>query len=171
MLRRKVRAFTLVEVLIVIVIIAILATVVVIGVSGVGKKTRDDRRISDAHAIAAALDQYATEHKRKFPVFNPSSSQCLGEYCYVLASNDNLAGDLKDYLSPMPVDPANKSGFRYVYVFNKTTSLQFAVVVDQFERDRTGCNIPESGGNLPAAVAAYVDNKKGGDRPCYYVSR
>lgn len=174
MSRRKVLAFTLIEVLIVVVIIAILATVIVIGVSGVGKRTRDDRRISDAHAVATALDQYATEHKRKFPTFTVLATYCSGDYCYLQTTNGPLQNALKDYISPLPVDPSNAKDatFRYVYIYNKTTSLQGAVVVDKFERGRNGCNIPGTGSvsNLPVAVTAYI-TLKGGDRPCYYVSR
>jgi type II secretory pathway pseudopilin PulG len=161
--------------MIVLFIIALLTTLVTVSVVAVMKKARDNRRITDINSIASAADQYATEHKRKYPIFNVDSGNCNGSettnFCWISAESTALNNALKNYLNPVPIDPLGPSQNRYVYAFNKA-GTKCAIVANVSERGRSICNIPEVGSitGLPDAVQFYIA-EKGGDRPCYYVAR
>ena len=183
-LRRRIilTGFTLVELLIVLFIIAVLTTLVTVSVTAVVKRSRDDRRITDVNAIVTAFDQYANEHKRKYPVLNtgactnslPSSTYCAVE---ITSSNVSLTNLLGSYLNPLPQDPKRKAGsteYRYVYVYRRD-GLKAAVIVDKFERGTTGCNVPSNTSLRPVSVQKYISGEtepvKGISSPCYYVAR
>ncbi len=65
-MKKKLKAFTLIEILIVVAIIAILAVVVIVSYSEAKAKSRDSKRISDLNAISSALNLYH-ESNGKFP--------------------------------------------------------------------------------------------------------
>ncbi len=65
---RRVRSFTLIEILIVIVIIGILAAITLNFVTSARMKSRDARRISDIGTIDIALRQFGSEHNNLYPL-------------------------------------------------------------------------------------------------------
>ncbi len=64
---KQVRGFTLIELLVVIAIIGLLSTVIAQPVTQAFKKARDGKKISDIHAIEAALQSYATANGGYYP--------------------------------------------------------------------------------------------------------
>ncbi len=193
---KKVRAFTLLEMVIVVIIIMILASLIVLSLGGVRKRARDDRRMADAQTIASALSQYATSNTRYYPPYS-SSHLPPNENVYVAEVIQSgspifsiLSGYHKkiasvpmpfnwymsSYLNPVPVDPLNGTGnYRYVYI-HKDNGREAAIVVDKFEYSGR-CNIPGNS-NLPTGVQQYVNRQldvqpPAGDInvPCYYVAR
>jgi len=196
MKRKKVCAFTLLEMVVVVIIIMILATLVVLSLGGVKKRARDDRRMADAQTIASALSQYATSNNRYYPPF--SSSETPWDQGYYTAEviesssvvssilsgpyHKKIAGAmppfgffLSSYLNPVPVDPLNgRNNFRYVYIY-RDNGREAAVVVDKFEFSGR-CNIPGNT-NLPTGVQKYANRELNVQPPsepkvpCYYVSR
>ncbi|MFA5392102.1 MAG: type II secretion system protein [Candidatus Paceibacterota bacterium] len=55
---KKLKGFTLIEMLIVITIIALLSSLILVGMGGARTKARDSRRIADLHNIQNALELY-----------------------------------------------------------------------------------------------------------------
>jgi prepilin-type N-terminal cleavage/methylation domain-containing protein len=179
---KRFKGFTLFEILIVLFIIALLTTLVTVSVTAVMKKSRDDRRITDANSFASALDQYANERKRKYPVLN--SGSCLSTldadaYCAIEITSTNAAliGFLGSYLNPLPQDPKKKAGsteYRYVYVYRRD-GLKAAVIIDKMEGGTNLCNVPSNISLRPVSVQKYISGEtepvKGISSPCYYVAR
>jgi len=179
---KKLRGFTLVEILIVLFVISLLATLVAVSVISVLKRSRDDRRATDVNSIASALDQYANEHKRKYPVLNSgtcTASLASSAYCAieVTSSNAALTTFLGQYLNPLPQDPKKQTSsteYRYVYVYRRD-GLKAAVIADKFERGTSDCNVP-SDSLQPEPLKKYIGKKVSGpvtpvSSPCYYVAR
>jgi prepilin-type N-terminal cleavage/methylation domain-containing protein len=90
---RKLRAFTLIELLIVITIIGILAVALVPRITGGPAKARDATRKADLQQIATALEFYADDTGSY-----PAGDQCVS------------AIGLGDYLTTVPGDPNPASG-------------------------------------------------------------
>ncbi len=111
------RGFTLIELLVVIAIIGILAAIVVTNVNVARAKSRDARRLSEAHNIQQALELFYEANG-----YYPYSQGCgsvlgSGHWCDSSATIDasgswiHNASDtqnLSAYFSRMPVDPLNK---------------------------------------------------------------
>jgi len=97
LVRKPVKGFTLLELLITIAIIGILISVGVVSYSSAQKKSRDSRRMSDMKAVQAAFEQYYADNSGNYP-----------------ATCDS---DTTDYLpAGFPTDP--KSSGTYMYNFN-----------------------------------------------------
>ncbi|MCX6809936.1 MAG: type II secretion system protein [Candidatus Berkelbacteria bacterium] len=157
---KKVRAFTLVELMVVIVIIGILATLVVLGLGPARKRSRDNRRISDANIISSALDQYYLNNTRTYPV---GAGACTA---YVVANDTEILTALSQYLNPFPVDPADNT-VHYTYV-SSCDGRKAAVIVDKMETAEQGtapCNITASS---PPIVQFY---KTQNPTACYFVAK
>jgi prepilin-type N-terminal cleavage/methylation domain-containing protein len=84
----RMRAFTLIELLIVITIIGILAVALVPRITGGPAKARDATRKTDLQQIATALALYADDNAGDYPTL----SGCF-------------AVDLSDYMTKVPEDP------------------------------------------------------------------
>jgi len=174
---KRIMAFTLVELTVVITIIVILSTFVAINLTSAQKKARDDKRVSDAHILANALDQYATTNQRKYPcpvAPDPTTdlNGCIaGNMTYdkreiVFSIDPNTIYDkLKAYVNPVPTDK-NTGDYKYIYIFRKDGGKAF-IVVNKSESSTVAnqgiCNSPSTG--LPADVAAQVPES------CYFVAR
>jgi prepilin-type N-terminal cleavage/methylation domain-containing protein len=87
---KRVRAFTLIELLIVITIIGILAVALVPRITGGPAKARDASRKADLQQIATALEFYADDNSGSYLAGN----QCISD-----------AAELGDYLTTVPSDP------------------------------------------------------------------
>jgi len=110
----RLKAFTLIELLIVITIIGILSVALVPRIVGGPSKARDAQRMADLQQIATALELYAQDHGGAYPV---------GPICVA-----NLAA-LNAYMTNIPNDPkglaAKTCGTGYVYF-----ELEYAPPVD-----------------------------------------
>jgi type II secretory pathway pseudopilin PulG len=164
---KKVKSFTLIELIVVISIIMILSAFMIYSLGPARTRSRDNRRISDANLIGSALDQYYTDNLRVYPKpqcnqSNQTFSDTSGNtYCYGDASV--LGQFLSSYLSPMPSDPSSFAG-NYVYLY-RNDGKKAAVVIGKFE---TGAKLCNATSNLPLIVDAY---KSAGNPVCYYVAR
>lgn len=61
-MKKTIRGFTIVELLIVIVVIAILAAITIVAYNGIQQRARDSQRKSDLSNIAKALNLYNVDH-------------------------------------------------------------------------------------------------------------
>lgn len=95
---KKVKGFTLLELLVVIGIIGILVSIGSVAFTAAQARSRDTKRRGDLDALSKALEQYNAENNGQYP----ASASCSG---------------LEDYLAgTVPVDP--KYGFEYTSVDN-----------------------------------------------------
>ena len=94
---KRLRAFTLIELLIVITIIGILAVALVPRITGGPAKARDASRKADLQQIATALEFYADDNAGGYPD-DVAASNCVA----------NL--DLDSYLTTIPSDPNGADG-------------------------------------------------------------
>ena len=162
-MKKVFRAFTLVELTVVITIIIILSTFVAINLTSAQKKTRDEKRVSDAQILGNALDQYATSHQRKYPC--PVSDGCVeGDSGYLtqdIVAGSDIYQKLAAYINPVPTEASTADGFKYTYVYKKD-GTSAAIIVGNSETERI-CNT--AGGNLPEVVT------NSGVHTCYFVAR
>lgn len=188
-MKSRMRAFTLVELLVVVTVILILSTLTILNLSSTRAKTRDEQRVSNAQLISSALDQYAISNQRKYPSWAVSPAQVgfipSSNAYYVESINSknqascNFCTILKDYLNPIPqdsLDNGSSTNMKYVYSADGTKA---AIIIDKMETNQKLCNIDSSNRNtLPSPVQAYMG--VGGDisltgqanpNPCYYVAK
>ena|SRR3989344_5820473 len=115
---KKLKGFTLMELLIVIAIIGMLATVVVTAVNPGRQlaKARDSERETDLTGILSAVLQYTSEHSGDLPDTDgdpdtnnfPTSLTCIGTDvgCFDLAGAGETGDEIVPvYLVEMPTDP------------------------------------------------------------------
>jgi general secretion pathway protein G len=107
--KRKIRAFTLIEVIIVITIIAILATIGILLLISNINKGNDAKRKADLQRITVAFEEYYTDHN-----------------CYPPSSILKTCGGngLAPYLNNIPCDPVYNSPYCYVTDTDKPTCFQ-----------------------------------------------
>jgi prepilin-type N-terminal cleavage/methylation domain-containing protein len=134
---KKMRGFTLVELIIVIVIIGILAAVTVVGYQNQTAKARDSKRLSDIDSIRKAVDLYYHTNG-KYPDYVPGNT-CAGEggFCYTSSGNlGNYIGGLTEYFPDgLPNDPTNKTvGGRPFFYIYQTYSVPAPCNVDYSKR-------------------------------------
>ncbi len=104
----KQKGFTIVELLIVIVVIAILAAISITVFSGVQKRARDSKRVSDMQIIVKALEMYKIRNGDY-----PNSGSMTGTASWEVSSDGSSATDFISALrtggvvSKIPVDPIN----------------------------------------------------------------
>lgn len=100
---KKLRGFTLIEILIVISIIVILSSVVITAVGPARVKGRDAQRISDLKTIGIALALYKSANG-KYPILTT----------WVRSTADSEWDTLRNPLAPyikLPIDPVNQRGW------------------------------------------------------------
>jgi prepilin-type N-terminal cleavage/methylation domain-containing protein len=117
---KKIKGFTLVELLVVIFIISILSGLVIVNMAKSRMKARDARRKADLYDVASAIEMYYSQ-KHIFPGdANTTYNVCSG-----------ISTDFKnDYLPKPPYDPLSKvcpnpSGTDYLYM--KTDSGKYCL--------------------------------------------
>jgi len=173
MRRVKFKSFTLVELMVVVTVILILTTFVSLSLVNSKKKARDEKRVIDASNIAVALDQYALDNQRKYPL--PSSCLPSGagaEVKFCIGTIDSVKQMLANYLSPFPQDPLGGADYGYDYVVT-SDGQRSAVIVKKIEAEKSLCNVNLSTQALPDVIKGYVDkNPVTSPQKClYYVAR
>jgi prepilin-type N-terminal cleavage/methylation domain-containing protein len=100
----RVRAFTLVELLVVISIIGLLASIVLVSLDSTRKKGRDSKRIADLKQIQLALELYFDQNNAFPPGGGGATQNCL----------TSAQLEIPGYLSKIPTDPLTGSCYMYV---------------------------------------------------------
>lgn len=104
---KRLRAFTLIELLIVITIIGILAVALVPRIAGAPAKARDAARKADLQQIATGLEFYNDDHGNY-----PDTSACIDP-----SAASGVGYDLAAVMTTVPVDPSENSST----IVNSTT--------------------------------------------------
>lgn len=134
--RKKEKAFTLVELLVVVAIIGLLATVVLFAVEGIRSKSRDSRRVSDIKSIQEGLTLYQNNHQT-YPVYNG-----------YITGGDTMSTALvsEGLIQSVPTDPLNSSieGVTYKYHYysdqGKTYLLKYYLETGSIHGKSQGLN-------------------------------
>ncbi len=100
MIKKKNRAFTLIEVLVAVTIIAVLTAIGVVSYVSANRNARDSKRLSDVEQIRAALEMYRADQ---------------GEYPASITFGGSLVSGSNTYMSPIPNDPRPSAGGEYSY--------------------------------------------------------
>lgn len=107
--------FTIVELLIVIVVIGILAAITIVAYNGIQQRGRDAQRRSDVASLQKALELFRAE-KGGYPIcgsatpYTPGGVISAGTVVSCLT-----AGLVPNYLTKLPLDPANSGSYQYFY--------------------------------------------------------
>lgn len=175
--KKKVKGFTLVELLIVISIIGILSALMVMNFSSARIKARDNKRISDLNLISSALSQYYSANLRTYPLKDAAGDGTT--YLSYKTDENWLAAKLASYISPLPSDSDSKYTYHYVV---RDDGRKAAIIIDALESGTAKCNIPTQtmypamiGGSqpestLPDAVRGYFGTSGAPSSACYYVA-
>jgi prepilin-type N-terminal cleavage/methylation domain-containing protein len=129
---KRLRGFTLLELLAVITIIAILATLAAVGIANATKRGRDARRNSDLSNMKTALELYAQDNGSYPAAAAPVAADTLAAL---------TAGG---YIGTLPKDPrdgvASPSGqvFRYMYQTDATNSNYAIRAILEYKNTNSG---------------------------------
>lgn len=145
---KKLRSFTLIELLTVIAIIGILAGLITVGMSGPRKKTRDAKRKADLKTLQTATEMFYDANNR-YPTAGawgaPISIICAPAWC------DDFRVDTEPYLATLPRDPqasgtGGNSGDYYYYASSGASSyILLSKLENTSDPDYKGkCLIPSS---------------------------
>ena len=108
---RKIKAFTLVELLVIIVIIGILATLIVVSLKSSRTRAREVRRKSDFDSIRTALEFYK-DATGAYPSSNDTICRqpWWTPWCCSAYGINWIPGLAPTYIPVVPIDPTNSSG-------------------------------------------------------------
>ena len=125
--KKKAKAFTLPELLIVITIIFLLVGVVYISMQPNKSKSRDAKRVAEINSIRTALQMYYMDHG-KYPKSTPQEEWCSieGEVAGRPQCHDgSFYNKIRPYLAEIPGDPlfpTTEEGKIYSYQYRSTSS-------------------------------------------------
>jgi prepilin-type N-terminal cleavage/methylation domain-containing protein len=117
--KRRLSAFTLIELIVVVAIVGILATVVVINISKAQGKAKDTKRVADLQSIDKAIQLEAMTR----PNATYYDSACNNVTWAVTDQNFSIFL-IPSYMGKMPLDPVSRGGAynnQYVYYSEKTS--------------------------------------------------
>lgn len=147
MKNKKLKGFTLLEILLVVAAIAILAGIVIIAINP-GKQLRETRnaqRRADVATILNAVYQYSIDNDGDLPTSIPEATLCAtpvtNEVCHS-ATCSNLV-DLsvlttdETYLVDMPIDPTEATTNGAGYHISKSTNGRVTVCAPDAEQSAT----------------------------------
>jgi len=108
---RNLRAFTLVEILIVVIILGILAAIVTVQITRASTDARNNSIVSTLHSIRQQIELFKFQHDGKAPDLGNNDAR----YWIILLGKSNTAdllnpvatGKYGPYLRSAPVNPAN----------------------------------------------------------------
>lgn len=103
----KNKGFTLIELLVVIAIIGVLSSIVLSSVNGARARARDSKRRQDMVSLRTALELYRVSNG-SYPLPSPGwwGGASTGP-CGPGNSTNYISGLVPNYMSSLPVDPAN----------------------------------------------------------------
>lgn len=141
----RLKAFTLIELLIVITIIGILSVALIPRITGGPAKARDTSRKSDLQGIASALELYASDNQGAYPV-HASVFGCVNDTNLARGITDELA----PYMTEVPIDPTDNSWRNgsacavgdYVYI---QSSKGYFLIAEMENADMTGEGVYSDG--------------------------
>ncbi|KKQ90327.1 MAG: general secretion pathway protein G [Berkelbacteria bacterium GW2011_GWA2_38_9] len=168
---QKIRAFTIVELLVVVTIIGILAAAVSVSVLSFRGRSRDSRRAADFSTIEKTLAAYYTDHfeypgetdslnnnivcdssygadfNTGCPPDGNASSSPLGQWY----KDSTLYSSLSPtYISTLPVDPLNDTFYYYRYEPSKNPARQ-CFLWEYWTESGGRTNVPNNIGDLKDA--------------------
>lgn len=130
---KRIRGFTLLELLAVITIIGILATLAVVGITNATRRGRDARRNSDLVNIKQALELYAQDNFQ-YPAGTGTMVAFDGDSATATPTEGPLAVlRTGGYLTSIPSDPRNSGIFQYKYN-SDAQGTNFVLQVDLEDR-------------------------------------
>ena len=103
---RKIKGFTLIEILVVVTIISLLTSAAVVSYTQLGKQSRDARRKTDLEQIRAAIEMYRSNNNY-YPATSGVVTTC--------ASSDTIADASNTYLNDVSDDPKCPT-YKYYYI-------------------------------------------------------
>lgn len=141
----KKSGFTLVEMLIVVVIIGILASALFPKITGYMERTRDLKRQTDLHTIAAAIEIYRNTHgemptrtmTKKEQQLNETGRHFHHKIAWYASALQNALGD---YISSIPTDPSKKTmvNIYHLMTFNNSSDDNRKLAEVRFWKDLKG---------------------------------
>ncbi|MBX9765430.1 type II secretion system GspH family protein [Patescibacteria group bacterium] len=118
-MKKSVRGFTLIEVMVVVAVIGLLSSVILASLAYAGQRGRDAKRVQDMKQLQSALELYASDNGGKYPLV-PTS--------FVWELGSSLA---PKYIPQLPEDPTRTGGNRYrYYTVNGTNASSYSMVVN-----------------------------------------
>jgi type II secretion system protein G len=119
--KRKMRGFTIIELIVTIVVIGILAGIMIVSYNGIQQRSRDATRDSDVTQLKIALEKYHADQSQ-YPSVCADNLGCAVSL---------LSAPLAPYLSKIPHDPSYPvdSTNDYQYVRSATANDAYAILV------------------------------------------
>lgn len=173
MIYQKIRAFTIVELLVVVTIIGILAAAVTVSVLSFRGRSRDSRRTADFSTVEKTLAAYYADHFAYPGEIDPSnntiicdssygadfdggcppdgnnSSNPLGQWYQVSTFYSSLS---PTYISTLPVDPINDTSYYYRYEPSKNPARQ-CLLWEYWKESGGRTNVPNNVGDLSSSAS------------------
>lgn len=140
-MKKGIRAFTLMELLVVVSIVGILASALFVNFSQSSATARDAQRKSDLRALQNAIELYKQKYKRypagcKGPTIN-AATVWSGEGDYACSSgNQYIVGLAPEFIPALPFDPKlNGANSGYVYAVNTEGSVYKIMALNTVETE------------------------------------
>ena len=117
---RQIRAFILIELLVVVSIISLLSSVVLASLNTARAKARDTKRVADMHELRNALELFYTNNNH-YPSFTTEGVSNSGEQ--IGDDNGPIEQALAPYMSTIPRDPSH-DGATYYYAYDSQHCIE-----------------------------------------------
>jgi len=173
---KKIKGFTLVELLIVIAIIGILAAIVIVSVNEAKKKARDVKRIAELKTVQNALEMYYDEHDEypwqgvkveSFPFagakhvkWNRSDTDESGSPVTDLDWVGASAGfPLAAFVRDLPVDPINRmvGPTLYAYAYASLDGSGYKIIAYNMESGEGRAKAQNDGGKVNSGITIWYE--------------